>query len=138
MIFSIAWKNIWRNKLRSLVILIAIALGIMSGVFSVGVMKGVVLQRIDAALNNETSSVQIHNANFAENNEIGMLIDSTSQIIAYLKNNQEVKSVSQRIKTEVMFTSSRAVGGGYLVGINPEEEIKTTKICTMLLDSGGG
>lgn len=138
MIFSIAWKNIWRNKLRSMVILIAIALGIMSGVFSVGVMKGVVLQRIDAALNNETSSIQIHNANFAENNEIGMLIDSTSQIIADLTSSLEVKSVSQRIKTEVMFTSSRAVGGGYLVGINPVEEIKTTKIYTMLLDSGGG
>ena len=60
MIWSIAWKNIWRNKKRSLVVIIAVALGIIAGVFIIGFVEGCSKQRLDDAVYNEVFYIQIH------------------------------------------------------------------------------
>jgi hypothetical protein len=40
MLIAVAWRNIWRNKTRSLVILIAICLGLTSGIFYIAFYNG--------------------------------------------------------------------------------------------------
>jgi hypothetical protein len=40
MIWSIAWKNVWRNRKRSLIVITAVLLGTTAGVFTSGLMKG--------------------------------------------------------------------------------------------------
>lgn len=40
MLASLAWKNVWRNKRRSAIMITAIALGLWGGLFSVGMMSG--------------------------------------------------------------------------------------------------
>ena len=37
-----AWRNIWRNRLRSWVIIIAVALGIWAAIFMTGFAQGMV------------------------------------------------------------------------------------------------
>ena len=33
MLFAIAWKNVWRNKLRSLIVILSITIGLIGGLF---------------------------------------------------------------------------------------------------------
>ena len=40
MILRIAWKNVWRSKRRSAIVVVAIALGLWGGLFAAGVMEG--------------------------------------------------------------------------------------------------
>ena len=40
MIWSISWKNVWRNKIRSLVVIVAFTLGIFGGVYMVAFFYG--------------------------------------------------------------------------------------------------
>ena len=40
MLVSIAWKNIWRNKKRSLIIIAAICFGLWGGLMSGSIMMG--------------------------------------------------------------------------------------------------
>ena len=67
MLLSIAWKNIWRNKKRSLVVIVAVTLGIISGVLLVGIMEGWVRQRLKDAINNDTKrlTLALYNNNAA-------------------------------------------------------------------------
>ncbi len=74
MIWSIAWKNVWRNKKRSLVVIVAVTLGIISGVLLVGIMEGWVKQRLHDAIYNEVSHIQIHNNEFIKNEEIDLTV----------------------------------------------------------------
>ena len=39
MILSISWKNVWRNKTRSMVVIVAVMLGIFGGVMATGIMN---------------------------------------------------------------------------------------------------
>ena len=53
MILLTAWKNVWRNKGRSLVVITSITIGVFAGIFGGGLMVGTMDQRMDSALNDE-------------------------------------------------------------------------------------
>lgn len=137
MILLIAWKNIWRNKIRSLVILLAMAIGITAGIFSVAVMKGMMYQRIASAINNEVSSIQLHQSSFLDNNEIRFTLDSVDAIFDVVKNRPEVSAVSRRLKFESMLTSSRAATGAIVIGIDLNDEKKVTEIYKFIDTTNG-
>ena len=42
MIFRIAFKNVWRNKVRSLIVITAITLGLAGGIFTASIITGMV------------------------------------------------------------------------------------------------
>ena len=67
MVFQVAWRNIWRNKIRSLVVISAVAIGLYAGVWSSAFMKGMLVQRINKVINTELSNIQVHNPEFRKN-----------------------------------------------------------------------
>ena len=70
MVLKIAWRNIWRNKRRSLVVIVAIALGIWSIIFLTGFADGMYKTMIDNAIESQYSHIQIHNPKYKEDKEI--------------------------------------------------------------------
>lgn len=135
--WSISWKNIWRNKLRSLVVIIAVSLGLIAGVFSGGLMNGVVQQRINSALDNEVSHLQIYNEKYLQNNEIKHTVKNTYKLIADIKNISDVEAVSERIVISAMVNTASSSTGLMLNGIHPERERSVSKLYEAVLDSQG-
>ena len=76
MIWKTAWKNVWRNKVRSLIVISSVTVGIFAGVFSVALMNGLIAQRVNDALNEEVSHIQITNKDFRINNDPLLIIAS--------------------------------------------------------------
>ncbi len=137
MILSISWKNIWRNKTRSLVILIAITLGLLAGVFSVGVMMGMVEQRVESAIHNEVSHVQIHHPKFLENDEMEFTINEPEELLKALQNKDEVAAVSDRLKVNAMANTSGNSSGVTILGVHPEAERQVTDIDNSIIRNTG-
>ena len=137
MITSIAWKNIWRNKTRSLVVIIATILGLFGGIFSVAFMIGMVEQRYEAAINKEVSHIQIHNPKYLENAEIQYTIPEPLNISAEIKRITGVKDVAIRTKIPGMISSATTSAGIQIFSIDPESERKITTIYKCIVDSGG-
>lgn len=54
-ILSLSWKNIWRNKARSLVVIVAVILGTGAGVFMSAFMYGMSMQMVQSEIENHTS-----------------------------------------------------------------------------------
>jgi ABC-type lipoprotein release transport system permease subunit len=94
MLIKIAWRNIWRSKLRSAVVLLAIASGLIGGLFSSAWMNGMANQRVRNAFSIETAHIQFHNPKFSENFDIKKTINSTDQKLFELRKLEEVKAVT--------------------------------------------
>ncbi|MBN1199082.1 MAG: ABC transporter permease [Bacteroidales bacterium] len=138
MIWIIAWKNIWRNKVRSLVVILAITFGLLGGVFSSAVMKGMAEQRMKEAVSRETAHIQIHNPKYIEDNEINYTIDLESQRLAEtLDTLPQVKAWSPRIRFLAMGNSANASTGIMVYGVLPEKEMAVSELWTMICDSCG-
>jgi len=135
MILSIAWKNIWRNRMRSLIVMIAVTIGMIGGIFSSAVFKGMSDQRVKEAIQYETSHIQIHHPQFMENQELGFTVDFSRQLAADIRSISGVKAVSRRLEVPVMIKSTATGTGVQLMGIDPEEEKNVTAIQDAIFDS---
>nr|MDA3817598.1 hypothetical protein [Prolixibacteraceae bacterium] len=128
MIWSIAWKNVWRSRKRSLIVISAVTLGTIAGVFTSGMMNGWVNQRIDAVINTEISHIQVHHPDYLLNNELKFTIPNYQKVIDTLKQNPAVKEYSSRIKVTAMAATSRGNTALTLQGVNIEDEKKIRNI----------
>jgi putative ABC transport system permease protein len=137
MIWSISWKNVWRNKTRSLVVIIAATLGIISGVFVVGIMEGWTLQRMHDAIYNEISHIKVHNTEYLKNEEILSTIKDTEVLINVIKNLPEVKGWVKRSRVVAMANTPWANTGVFIFGIDPEKEKQVTEIYKKIVPNGG-
>jgi ABC-type lipoprotein release transport system permease subunit len=136
-IWSIAWKNVWRNKRRSLVVIAAVTIGIISGVLLIGIWKGWTEQRLHDAIYNEVSHVQVHNNEFLKNEEIDLTVKNPDEIIRRIDSLQEVSGWTKRTKVVAMANTPWANTGVILYGIDPEKEKQVTEIYKKVLPDAG-
>ena len=137
MILSIAWKNIWRNRLRSLIVIAATAIGVAAGTYSASLMFGVATQKINAAVSNEVSHIQLHHPRFRENYEIQYTLPDAGKMIHDISHLPEVKSVAARTVITGMMMSAASATGIKINGIDPVIERKTTTLYTKINDTSG-
>ena len=131
----IAWRNIWRNKLRSSVVILAVTVGLFGGLAATGIMKGMVIDMVKNSIENQVSDIQIHNKKFPLNNEIEFNIKNSSKLLTEIAKQKEVKAVCQRTKVFAMASTASKGTGVTLNGIEPDKEKQVTKIYTKLTDS---
>jgi len=137
MIWSIAWKNIWRNKKRSLVVIVAVTLGIIAGVFIIGFVEGWSKQRLDDAVYNEVSHIQIHNNEYLKNEETNLTIIDPGMICGIIDTLGEVKSYVVRTKIIALAGTSWANTGVIIYGVDPDREKQLTRIHEKIVSGGG-
>jgi len=137
MIWSISWKNVWRNKVRSLVVIVAATLGIISGVLVVGIMEGWVEQRLHDAIYNEVSHIQIHNAGYLKNEEIDLTIRDTTRVRESIRQLPGLKAWAERTKMVAMANTPWANTGVFIYGIDPEKEKRVSEIYKKIVPGAG-
>jgi ABC-type lipoprotein release transport system permease subunit len=137
MIWSISWKNVWRNKNRSLVVIIAVTLGIISGVLLVGIMEGWVKQRLHDAIYNEVSHVQVHNTEYLKNEEILLTVRDTTKMVRAIEALPGLKGWVMRTRMVAMVNTPWANTGVIIYGIDPEKEKQITEIYKKIVPGGG-
>jgi len=134
MIFSVAWRNIWRNKIRSLVVIAAVAIGLYAGVWSSAFMKGMLVQRINKVINTELSNIQIHNPEFRKTSEFSNYIPNGNSLAEEIRNVEHVTGVSNRMVVQSMVSSAETASGVVIMGIDPEQESKVTNLHSKIID----
>jgi len=133
MIFSIAWKNVWRNKLRSSIVIASMVIGLIGGIFYLAFAKGMAQQQVNSAIHSEISNIQIHNPEFLINNEISFTIEKVDEKIKRIKTITGVKEAVSRITSAAMASSAITGTGIFVNGIDYKEEEKATNISTLLV-----
>ena len=128
MILSLAWKNIWRNKKRSLIITIAIAFGLWGGLFSGAVMMGMMESVVETAINRDLSHIQIHKIDYSKEKEIVNYIPGSMHVLENIGKVENVEAVSGRTLINGMVQSPTSSYGTKIIGINPENAKQVTDI----------
>ncbi len=137
MIWSVAWKNVWRNRKRSLVVIIAVTLGITGGVFLLGFVEGWSLQRLDNAIYDEVSHIQIHNAEFRKNEEIALTVENPGELSRGIDTLRELSAWTKRTKIIAMLETPWGNTGLTLYGISPGKEKQISRIHERIVKDGG-
>jgi len=137
MITEIAWKNVWRNKTRSLIVIAAVTIGVFAGVFTIAAMNSSVVQRLDAAVNEELSHIQINNKDFRSSSDIQNFIPDYKNVISVLESIPGMKSATGRIVIRGIASTATKSSGVEITGINVEKEKEIFTLSEKLIDGTG-
>ena len=126
MLLQIAWRNIWRNKVRSWVVIGAITLGLWSILFIVAFTAAMVGGYVNKAIKNETSHYQLHHPDFKEDKEVEFVIPNVKEALGKVRSVPEVKAATPRTIVSGMVSSARGSRVINIRGVIPESEIAVT------------
>ena len=133
-LIKISWRNIWRNKLRSLVVIISIVFGLLGGIIIIAMSYGLNEERMNNAVDTYLSHIQIHNNLFSEDYNIKHTINNLDVIEKAINEDERVVSYSKRIVLNGMLSNSNGSYGIQVKGIDPDEEIKVTNTYEKIID----
>ena len=125
-LIKISWRNIWRNKLRSLVVITSIVFGLLGGIIIIAMSYGLNEERMNNAVDTYLSHIQIHNNLFSEDYNIKHTINNLDVIEKAINEDERVVSYSKRIVLNGMLSNSNGSYGIQVKGIDPDEEVKVT------------
>jgi len=134
-LIKIAWRNIWRNRLRSAVVITSILMGMWAAVMVMGLSFGASDQRLEDSLTTYVSHIQIHHPEFTANNTISDSIANWQWVNTRLEQHPKVSASCARTKLIGMIASPKQASGVTLYGIDPEKEQQVTTIHQQL-DTG--
>ena len=134
MLAIIAWRNVWRHKGRSAVVIGAMVVGIWSLTFGGAFMKSFVLSYIQSSIRHETSNGQIHHPEFTTDFDIKFSIKAPDRVVAYLHGNESILHFARRTVVNGMISSTRQATGVRIVGVEPAEEADVTALDSLIAE----
>lgn len=121
MIFSIALKNIFRNKKRTILSGSTLFLVALLICFMMSIEYGSLEDMTRNVIFHETGNVRVRNPLYTKNERItplGLYIENTQDVIKNIKTIEGVKSVEPKIKTNVMIYQNEDTTSASLIGID--------------------
>ncbi len=128
MLFIISWRNIWRNRTRSFVILGAITVGVWSVIFLISLVTGMVNGYVNSSIQNSISHIQVHQPDFMKDKESRFFLPNASRTLATIEEIKGVKAAALRSLTNAMISSGKGARGVQVNGIDPASERKVTSL----------
>lgn len=122
MIPILAWRNIWRSRTRTLVVIGAIAMGVWAALFMSGFATGMMNSYVDNAIEQVVSHIQIHHPEFEQDKDVKYRIPDPEALQATLAADPDVQAVSIRSLSNGMIASSQMTRGVEVNGVVPEME----------------
>ncbi len=138
MFIKIGYRNIFRNKRRSLLTSIIIGLGLAAMIITDGFLSGMNENMIKIVTNSLVGEGQIHHPKFRDSMKIEDQIQNISKVKEILDSDVDVKAYSQRTISFAMISSPRAMKNVSLYGIEPDKEILVSNINKQIIEGDTG
>lgn len=123
MYLQLSWRNIWRNRRRTLVILTAVLIGVSSMIFLGALMRGFEEEMVRHGIATLTGHIQIHHQGYHSDPVIENSITAPSKVRDILHKHLPAGSRwAPRIRVHAIATNARHSAGVTLVGIDPPRE----------------
>lgn len=122
MLTKIASRNIWRSKKRSLIIIIAVSIGLWAGIFMMAFYNGMIEQRVNTAITSELSHIQLHHPEFRKEYEIKHHLPKGRKMLEIIGKDSQIKATAGRIIIKGMIASASGSSGITINGVMPAEE----------------
>ena len=126
MIFKIAWRNIYRNKKRSLITITSVFAALLLIILMRALQFGFYDKLIETVVESYAGYVEIHADGFWDNQSLDNSMQVDQQLLDDIQSVEGVENIVQRLQTFSLISVGEKTKGGVINGINLSEEQKIT------------
>lgn len=130
---KLCWKNIWRNKRRTLLTVNAIGAGVMALVALRNYYDAYHEQVIHNVIRYQSGHLLITAPGYQTNNAPNSYLRNPSDIIRWIARQKEIKAFSTRVLGQGLLSSSRGSASVVFSGIDPKKERLITRFSSNIV-----
>lgn len=129
----LAWRNIWRNKRRTLIAASSIFFAILLAIFTRALQHGTYDFMIDSAVRMYTGYLQIHGKGYWDERTLEKSIVINDELIDRIEKINFVEVAVPRLENFMLVSSREITKVATVIGIDPEKENQMTRIKNKLV-----
>ncbi len=130
----IAWRNLWRNYSRSLIMIGGIGVGLFGLLVYYGISNGFINEMVEVSIELELGHVQVTRQGYYQHPVQSNSFRPGDSLIGRIENVEDVHAASGRLSAAVLINSAEKSNRVDLVGIEPERESRITAIKSMIAE----
>jgi putative ABC transport system permease protein len=124
---KMAWRNVWRNRRRTILTVAAIAFAVAISVFMRGLQMGTYEQMINNVIRINTGYLQIHKKGFWDNKTLRYTLKPDHQLPEILSRQPHIASFARRVEGDGLASAEENTNGVLIIGVDPQAEATTLK-----------
>lgn len=124
---TLAWRYLWRNYRRTIIMLLAIVVGVWAMLFMIAMMRGMVDDMVEGSVQNFVGHVQIHHPRYRDDPSIVNRLEEPDEALQDYFREHELRWTS-RLRVPAVISSERESLGVVLMGVEPESELQLSQI----------
>ena len=121
-LWTLAWRNLWRNHRRTLIMLGAIGLGSWAMIFMTALSRGMVNAMVEDGIRALPGHVQAHHPDFRDDPSVANLIGISDAELTESLTASGLAHWATRVRVPAVVSSERESRGVVLSGIDPDRE----------------
>ncbi len=118
----LAWRYLWRNHRRTIIMVGAVAVGVWAMIFMTALSRGMVDQMIDDGISAMPGHVQVHHPDYLDDPSVVNRITIGEDELARRFAGAGFRAWASRVRVPAVITSERDSRGVELLGIDPAAE----------------
>ena len=121
-LLRLAWRNLWRNHRRTIIMLGAIGVGVWAMIFMTALTRGMVDQMITDSIGVLPGHVQMHHPDYRDDPSIANRISISDADLKNRFDDAGFAAWASRVRVPAIITSERESRGVTLLGVDPAVE----------------
>jgi ABC-type lipoprotein release transport system permease subunit len=137
LMFKIAWRNIFRQKRRTILTVLTMFGGIVLSAISIGWADGTYNRIINMFTRNQLGHIQIHAVGYMDKPSMYKNIIGYDTVGVVIDETEAVSSWTPRLYSAGLISVGEKSVGAQIIGVDPEREELATRFSKKVIDGSG-
>jgi putative ABC transport system permease protein len=126
LLLKLAWRNIWRNKRRSILTLAAVTFAVLMAIGMRGIQLGTYALNIKTAVELFSGYLQVQTKGYNETPKLSLCFKEDKNIESAIESTKGIQSYSSRVYADGLISFKDNSRGIAIFGIQPDKEKEVT------------
>ena len=126
--YKIAWRNLWRNKRRTLITVASIFFGVLLAVVMSSMQEGSYSNMINNVVKFYSGYIQIQDEKYWDHKTLYYSFDTKDELYQKIHSVNEITLVTPRLESFALMSSKDITQPAMIVGVDPEKEDSMTNL----------
>ena len=127
-LIKLAWRNLGRNRRRTIITAIALAFGTALCIATFGLMDGMSADVVSSLTRYGLGHIQVHHAEYPQRRAMRLMVPEYEGLLEQMQRTPGLNAVSPRAYGFALVSHGRKSAGSELVGVDPAREPHVTEL----------
>ena len=123
---KMAWKNLWRNRSRTIIAMAAIFFAVICSVIASSLQDGIFENLVKNVVSFYTGYIQVHKQGFWDEQVLDNSFRSSPGLEREILGDKNITAVTSRLESFALASSTEITKGSLVIGINADKENEIT------------